>query len=140
MIDARTIDWLVKLVTSFDEMGFAGKDFFYLIKTMLMEQRISFNEMLSSAAQGVGTRVHEGLEFVLEEDLDHPDEFDGVVFVIGEYESSILPIADYVYLIELLCRSYLLEFPSEESRILANLDRVRSRYFDATNSSEPNEQ
>lgn len=132
MNDITATEWLARLETSFDEMGFAGKDFFYLIKTMLIEGRISFIEMLSSASQGIGTRVHEGLEFILEEDLDDPDEFDGVVFIIGERESSVLPIAEYVYLIELLCRAYLLDFASDGSRVLENLNRIRSRYVVAT--------
>lgn len=131
MNDITATEWLARLETSFDEIGFAGKDFFYLIKTMLIEGRISFMEMLSSASQGIGIRVHEGLEFILE-DLDDPDEFDGVVFVIGERESSVLPIAEYVYLIELLCRAYLLDFASDGSRVLESLDRIRSRYVVAT--------
>ncbi len=132
MTDTKAIDWLANLKVTFVERGLAGEDFYYVIKTMVGEGRISFLEMLSSAAQGHGSRVHEGLEFILEEDLDDPDDFDGAIFVIGEYESSILPIIDFVYLIELACRNYAAEFPDDESRVVANLHRIKSRYADAS--------
>lgn len=128
MTDNRVIEWFVELEKSFIEKGLAGEDFFYLLSTMLIEGRISFLEMLSSAARGHGIRVHEGLEFALEEDLEDANDFDGVVFIIGEYESSVLPTTEFVGLLELLCRTYVRYFADDEGRVTTNLDRVRARY------------
>ncbi|KQZ30736.1 hypothetical protein [Duganella sp. Root1480D1] len=128
MTEIETIEWLAKLKTSFEAKGLAGEDFFYIIRTMLRERRISFPEMMSSAVQGHGTRVHEGLEFILDADLDDPADFDGVIFVIGEHESSILSVVDYVHLVDLLCHAYITQFPDDKSRVMANLDQIKSKY------------
>lgn len=65
----------------------------------------------------------------MDEDLEEPTDFDGVIFVIGEFESSILPVVDFVELLELACLEYVKRVPDDENRIFSNQDRVKEKYL-----------
>jgi len=122
------IDWLQFAKDEFGAKNIGGGDFYYLLQTMLSEKRMSFPQLLSGAARGMGCTVHEGLSYSLDQDWDDPSSFNEVVFFVGDVESSTLNVADYLELIEIASNAYLSFFPDDAEEVRRNFEKIVSRY------------
>ncbi|MFM9928084.1 hypothetical protein VLK31_34290 [Variovorax sp. H27-G14] len=120
--------WLEKLKAKFAASAIYSDDFYDLLNEAVIDKRISFAGILFDAAKGHGCRVSEGFFYSLDQDWDNPSEFDGVAFFIGDIESSVMPVKDYLALIKIAAEVYLESFPEEMKRIFDSLEEIEKRY------------
>lgn len=116
------IEWLKKIEGYLAENK--GEDLFYLISTMLFENRKDFIHFLMDASNGIGTVVHEGLECVLDSNLDGLSE---VTFYVGEIESSSISFDEFVVLMSIISNAYIVEFPDETNDILHYMNLLANK-------------
>lgn len=121
-------EWLLTIKENFDEKGAGGSDFYYLLQTMLNEKKFTFPRLVFDASNGIGCTVHEGLSYALDQDWDHPDDFNEVNFFIGEIESSKLSVDEYIYLMKIASEAYLSFFSIDTESVKRNLERLIFRY------------
>ncbi|MBD2816456.1 hypothetical protein ID850_17310 [Xenorhabdus sp. Flor] len=105
-----------------------GEDLYYLIFTMLSEEKMSFIKFLLDASKGIGCVVHEGLEYVLDQDLDYPEEFDLVTFYVGEFESSEITPNQFVMLMQYISDAYINAFPDSKETVGRHMKALAERY------------
>lgn len=105
-----------------------GEDLYCLLEVMYKEKKISFQKFIYDASRGIGCIVSEGLEYVLDQDLDDPKEFDEVSFILGDYESSTLSPQKFVELMQVISDSYIDEHPNDKVSIEQSMDRLKRRY------------
>ena len=122
----HNLKWLNKIEKEIEDQS--DDDLYYLIETMYKEQKMNFLQFLYDASRGVGCIVHEGLEYVLDQDLDDPKEFDEVTFLVGDYESSTIPPQKFVDLMQIISDSYIKAHPSETDSIAFYMNKLRERY------------
>jgi hypothetical protein len=124
MIDDLT--WLKRVEQHLINNG-AG-DLYCLLEVMYKEQRMNFQQFIYDASRGIGCVVSEGLEYVLDQDLDDPTEFDGACFILGDYESSILEPKKFTELMQVITDSYITEHPENKETIERSMMRLKERY------------
>lgn len=105
-----------------------GEDLYCLLEVMYKEKKISFQKFIYDASRGIGCIVSEGLEYVLDQDLDDPKEFDEVSFILGDYESSTLSPQKFVELMQVISDSYIDEHPNDKVSIEQSMARLKRRY------------
>nr|WP_282552931.1 hypothetical protein [Providencia stuartii] len=120
------INWLINTKKHVIDSG--GVDLYYLLETMLSEQKMSFQQFIYDASRGIGCVVSEGLVYVLDQDLDDPSEFDGACFILGDYESSTLSPQKFVELMRVIKDSYITEHPENKETIERSMVRLKERY------------
>ncbi|WP_445495134.1 hypothetical protein [Photorhabdus sp. SF281] len=106
----------------------SGEDLYYLMFTMLSEEKISFIKFLLDASKGIGCVVHEGLEYVLDQDLDYPEDFDLVTFYVGEFESSEISPNQFIMLMQYVSNAYIDAFPSSKETVERHMKALTERY------------
>ncbi|WP_140920959.1 hypothetical protein [Limnobaculum xujianqingii] len=106
-----------------------GADLYELILTMLKKQRMSFSSFLYDASRGIGNTIREGLGCSLDQDLDNPDEFDGVIFWFGDYESSTITPQHFVRLMQAMSDSYINYHPNDKVKIEGYMNKLKERYL-----------
>ncbi|WP_347254560.1 hypothetical protein [Leminorella grimontii] len=121
------LEWLENKQEYFLEND--GIDLYYLISTMLKEQKMSFLQFLYDASRGIGCTVHEGLEYVLDQDWDNPEEFDEVSFLLGDYESSTLSPKRFVELMQVIADSYIDAHQNDKKSVENNMAKLKERYL-----------
>lgn len=120
--------WLSSIENAFLRKGIAGEDFFYLLQTMVVEGNITFLDLLCNASQGYGCVIHEGLSYSLDQDWDNPNLFNGVSIFVGEIESSVLPVDDYLNLMRIAADEYVvINFDAGEI-VLKYINEIVARY------------
>lgn len=67
-----------------------GVDLYRLIEIMYKECKMNFLQFIYDASRRVGAVVSEGIEYVLDQDLDDPKDFSEVSFLVGDYETSTI--------------------------------------------------
>ena len=122
----HNLKWLNKIEKEIEDQS--GDDLYYLIETMYKEQKMNFLQFIYDALRGVGCIVHEGLEYVLDQDLDDPKEFDEVTFLVGDYESSKIPPQKFVELMQIISDSYIEAHPNEKDSVEFYMNKLRERY------------
>ncbi|OCG19771.1 hypothetical protein A9G11_09885 [Gilliamella sp. wkB108] len=122
----HNLKWLNKIEKEIEEQS--GDDLFYLIETMYKEHKMNFLQFIYDASRGVGCIVHEGLEYVLDQDLDDSKEFDEVSFLVGDYESSTISPQKFVELMQIISNSYIEAHPNEKDSIEFYMNKLRERY------------
>ncbi|MDC9607347.1 hypothetical protein [Xenorhabdus griffiniae] len=105
-----------------------GEDLYYLMFTMLSEEKMSFIKFLLDASKGIGCVVHEGLEYVLDQDLDYPEDFDLVTFYVGEFESSEITPNQFVMLMQYVSDAYIKAFPDSKDTVERHMKALTERY------------
>ncbi|MDC9597787.1 hypothetical protein [Xenorhabdus anantnagensis] len=105
-----------------------GEDLYYLMFTMLNEEKMSFIKFLLDASKGIGCVVHEGLEYVLDQDLDYPEDFDLVTFYVGEFESSEITPNQFVMLMQYVSDAYIKAFPDSKDTVERHMKALTERY------------
>lgn len=118
--------WLKKVEQYLLENG--GRDLYCLLEVMYKEQKMNFQQFIYDASRGIGCVVSEGLEYVLDQDLDDPNEFDEVSFILGDYESSTLSPPKFVELMQVITDSYVSFEPSNKHSIERSMSRLKERY------------
>ncbi|MDQ1835618.1 hypothetical protein [Massilia scottii] len=121
-------NWLAIVKEAFDEKGAGGRDFYYLLNTMLSEGKMTFPQLVLDAGGGIGCTVHEGLSYSLDQDWDDSDFFNEVVFFVGEMESSKLSVCEYIHLIKVASDAYCSHFPIDSEAVARNVARLICRY------------
>lgn len=124
MID--NLQWLKKVETNIIENG--GADLYCVIECMYKEKKMNFVQMLYDASKGNGCVVSEGIEYVLDQDLDDPNDFTEVSFLIGDYQSSTISPQHFVELMQVIADSYIEAHPLEKESIEEDMTRLRERY------------
>lgn len=126
-MDPKHLDtnWLSSARNHLENNG--GEDLWYLIFTLLREEKMSFPHFLSKAVEGHGCWAHEGLGYSLDQDWDLPEDFDEVIFFVGDQESSKLSVPDYLLLMKYLVDVYEEIHPDVESDIVVKFDLLRDR-------------
>ena len=122
----HNLKWLNKIEKEIEEQS--GDDLYYLIETMYKEQKMNFLQFIYDASRGFGCIIHEGLEYVLDQDLDESKEFDGVSFLVGDYESSTISPQKFVDLMQIISNSYIEAHPNEKDSIEFYMNKLRERY------------
>ncbi len=89
---------------------------------------MNFQQFIYDASHGIGCVVSEGLEYVLDQDLDDPTEFNGVCFILGDYESSILEPKKFTELMQVITDSYIAEHPENKETIERSMIILKERY------------
>ncbi|MEQ5288558.1 hypothetical protein [Providencia huaxiensis] len=125
MIDS--LAWLKKVEQRLINDG-AG-DLYCLLEVMYKEQKMNFQQFIYDASRGIGCVVSEGLEYVLDQDLDDPSEFDGACFILGDYESSTLSPQKFVELMQVITDSYITEYPENKDTIERSMAKLKERYI-----------
>lgn len=105
-----------------------GEDLYYLMFTMLNEEKMSFTKFLLDASKGIGCVIHEGLEYVLDQDLDYPEDFDLVTFYVGEFESSEISPSQFVMLMQYVSNAYINAFPDSKETVERHMKALTKRY------------
>ena len=123
---SHNLTWLNTIEKEIEEQG--GSDLYYLIETMYKEHKMNLLQFIYDASRGIGCIVHEGLEYVLDQDLDDPKEFDEVSFLVGDYESSTLSPQHFVELMQIISNSYIEAHPKEKDSIEFYMNKLRERY------------
>ncbi len=124
---SNEVEWLEKKEGYFLENG--GVDLYYLILTMLKEKKMNILQFLYDASRGIGCVVHEGLEYVLDQDLDDSDEFTEVSFLVGDYESSTISPQHFVELMQVISDTYIEAYPNDRESVERNMNQLKARYL-----------
>ncbi|WP_312122248.1 hypothetical protein [Kosakonia cowanii] len=124
MID--NVTWLKKLEQRLINDG-AG-DLYCLLEVMYKEQKINFQQFIYDASRGIGCVVSEGVEYVLDQDLDDPGEFDGACFILGDYESSTLLPQKFVEVMQVITDVYITEHPENKEAVERTMRKLKERY------------
>ncbi|AHG65582.1 hypothetical protein MIM_c35220 [Advenella mimigardefordensis DPN7] len=95
---------------------------------MYIEKKLNFRQFIFDASRGLGCVVSEGLEYVLDNDIDDPNEFDNVTFIIGGHESSTLRPQKFVELMQVVSDSYIREYPRDKEFINQSMNMLKKRY------------
>lgn len=120
--------WLTRLREGFEATGKDFLDFYDLIEAALVRRKTDFPMLLHSASNGYGCAAGEGFFYALDQNWDDPSDFSGVSFYIGEMETSVMTVSDFVALMELAAKVYITAHSDEEDRLLASIERLRFRY------------
>lgn len=120
------LDWLKKIEQYLLDNG--GGDLYCLLEIMYKEQKMNFQQFIYDASRGVGAVVSEGLEYVLDQDLDEPDEFNEVSFILGDFESSTLSPQKFIELMQVITDSYINENPKNKETVERSMVRLKARY------------
>lgn len=124
MID--NVTWLKKLEQRLINDGVG--DLYCLLEVMYKEQKINFQQFIYDASRGIGCVVSEGVEYVLDQDLDDPGEFDGACFILGDYESSTLLPQKFVEVMQVITDVYITEHPENKEAVERSMRKLRERY------------
>lgn len=109
-------------------LGNGGGDLYCLLEIMYIEKKLNFRQFIFDASRGFGCVVSEGLEYVLDNDIDDPNEFDSVTFIIGDHESSTLHPQKFVELMQVVSDSYIREYPRDKEFINQSMNMLKKRY------------
>ncbi|MGM0939294.1 MAG: hypothetical protein ACQEWL_07775 [Pseudomonadota bacterium] len=120
------INWLINTKKHVIDSG--GVDLYYLLETMLREQKMSFQQFIYDASQGIGCDVHEGLGYALDSDYDDPKDFTSVEFYVGGMDSSNMPTKNFIELMQVITDSYITEHPENKETIERSMMRLKERY------------
>ncbi|MCO6538102.1 MAG: hypothetical protein J6567_09105 [Gilliamella sp.] len=120
------IQWLKNIEKAMIEND--GADLYCLIKLMYKEHKMNFLQFIYDASRGIGAVISEGVEYILDQDLDDPKEFDEVSFLVGDYESSTLSPQHFVELMQIISNSYIEAHPKEKDSIEFYMNKLRERY------------
>lgn len=120
--------WLFTLREAFEATGKDFIDLYDLIEAALVRRKTDFPMLLHNASNGYGCAAGEGFFYALDQNWDDPSDFSGVSFYIGEMETSVMAVSDFVTLMEVAINVYLTAHPEEEERVLASIERLRLRY------------
>ncbi|OCG40635.1 hypothetical protein A9G29_08185 [Gilliamella sp. Fer2-1] len=120
------IQWLKNIEKAMIEND--GADLYCLIKLMYKENKMNFLQFIYDASRGIGAVISEGVEYILDQDLDDPKEFDEVSFLVGGYESSTLSPPKFVELMQIISNSYIEANPKEKDSIEFYMNKLRERY------------
>ena len=124
MID--DLAWLKKVEQRLINDG--AEDLYCLLEVMYKEQKMNFQQFIYDASRGIGSVVSEGVEYVLDQDLDDPSEFDGACFILGDYENSTISPQKFVKLMQVITDSYITEHPENKEAIERSMMRLKERY------------
>lgn len=124
MID--DLAWLKKVEERLLNDG--AEDLYSLLEVMYKEQKMNFQQFIYDASIGIGSVVSEGVEYVLDQDLDDPSKFDGACFILGDYESSAISPQKFVKLMQVITDSYITERPENKETIERSMMRLKERY------------
>jgi hypothetical protein len=120
------IQWLKNIEKAMIEND--GADLYCLIKLMYKEHKMNFLQFIYDASRGIGAVISEGVEYILDQDLDDPKEFDEVSFLVGDYESSTLSPPKFVELMQIISNSYIEAHPKDKDSIEFYMNKLRERY------------
>ena len=120
------IQWLKNIEKAMIEND--GADLYCLIKLMYKEHKMNFLQFIYYASRGIVAVISEGVEYILDQDLDDPKEFDEVSFLVGDYESSTLSPQHFVELMQIISNSYIEAHPKEKDSIEFYMNKLRERY------------
>ena len=123
MID--NVTWLKKVEQRLMNDGVG--DLFCLLEVMYKEQKMNFQQFIYDASRGIGCVVSEGVEYLLDQDLDDPGEFHGACFILGDYESSTISPQKFVKLMQVITDSYIIEHPENKETIEPSMARLKER-------------
>lgn len=105
-----------------------GHDLYYIIETMYNEHKMNFLQFIYDASRGIGCFIHEGLEYILDQDTDDPDEFNEVLFLLGGYLSSAMIPQHFVELMQVISDSYIEAHPNDKLSIEFYMNKLKERY------------
>ena len=71
-------------------------DLTVIILDSLKNNSFSLANILYEASKGHGITSSEGCFYVLDQDLDFPEEFEQVIFYLGEFETSKMSLSDFI--------------------------------------------
>ncbi|MBW5465939.1 hypothetical protein GOY11_32990 [Pseudomonas aeruginosa] len=122
------LSWLDKLKESFASTGLDYEDLYEIIEASITRKRTNFTAFINEASNGVGFSVGEGHFYSLDHDCDDPEEFNEVSFVLGEVETSSIPLLDYVGLMKIAADVYADVVPEESDSVLSSDRQLDERY------------
>lgn len=120
--------WTDNLRGNFKKFGAEGEDLLYLLTRLEKEQSMSLIYMLGQASKGLGVNIHEGLGYVLENNYEDPNDFEGVTFLFGDHESEVMKMDVFLCLLNDACASYIDLNPKEADTVIRLLGLIRERY------------
>ncbi|MBC9131788.1 hypothetical protein JMI89_11685 [Frischella sp. Ac48] len=122
----NTLQWLETTKKLLIDNG--GAELYCLLEVMCKEQKMNFLQLIYDASKGIGANVSEGVEYILDQDLDNPEEFDGVTFVFGDCEGYPMPLHQFITLMQIVSDAYINAHPSEKDSIEFYMNKLRERY------------
>lgn len=122
----ENLTWLKKVEQRLINDG--AEDLYCLLEVMYKEQKMNFRQFIFDASRGIGIVVSEGVEYVLDKDLDDPSEFDGACFILGDYESSTLSPQKFVEVMQVITDVYITEHPENKEAVERSMRKLKERY------------
>ncbi|MCO6538492.1 MAG: hypothetical protein J6569_11030 [Gilliamella sp.] len=118
--------WLEKTKKILVDNG--GAELYCLLEVMYKEQKMNFLQFIYDASRGIGAVISEGVEYILDQDLDNPEEFDGVTFVFGDCEGFPMPVQKFISMMQIVSDAYIEAHPKDKDSIEFYMNKLRERY------------
>jgi hypothetical protein len=118
--------WLEKTKKILVDNG--GAELYCLLEVMYKEQKMNFLQFIYDASRGIGAVISEGVEYILDQDLDNPEEFDGVTFVFGDCEGFPMPVQKFISMMQIVSDAYVEAHPKDKDSIEFYMNKLRERY------------
>ncbi|MWP62725.1 hypothetical protein [Gilliamella sp. Pas-s25] len=122
----KELHWLEKTKKLLVDNG--GAELYCLLEVMYKEQKMNFLQFIYDASRGIGAVISEGVEYILDQDLYNPEEFDGVTFVFGDFEGFPMSVQQFISLMQIVSDAYTEAHPKNEDSIEFYMNKLRERY------------
>ncbi|MEX0447421.1 hypothetical protein [Xenorhabdus sp. SGI246] len=105
-----------------------GRDLYEVLYESLYNSKISFTNFLLNASNGYGFSPSEGFGYSLDQNWDVPEDFDGVTFFLGDFESSEITPNQFVILMQYVSDAYIKAFPDSKDTVERHMKALTERY------------